>query len=54
MKDGQLGMIFNVPWLKPYLFHKVTKAREIARTNGFSVRYWPGKIYRNSVNMNKM
>ncbi len=42
-KIGSLAVIENLPWLKPYLFSSVKKAREIADKLGYSVRYWPGR-----------
>lgn len=46
--EGKLDLIFNLPWMRPFLFSSVKKARQVAVKEGLTVRFWKGKKYPNS------
>ena len=45
--DGKLTKLCDLPWLKPYLFSSVKKARKVAKEIGFVVTYYNGKAVTN-------
>lgn len=53
-RDGQLMMIFNLPWLRPYLFCSQIAAQKIAKKNHGYISEWLGKLYENSPDNNDM
>ena len=51
---GNLGHIFNLPWLKPYLFCSQIEAQKIAKKHRGVIRFWKGKTYENSPDNNDL
>lgn len=51
---GNPGMIFNLPWLRPYLFCSQIEAQEFATRYRGWVMIWRGKLYENSPDNNRM
>ena len=47
-KHQQLRMIYNLPWLRPYLFCSAIEAQMCAQNNRAIVFQWPGRIHENS------
>lgn len=48
LKNGNLGWVSNLPWVRPYLFQTYKDASDIAQATHTSARYYEGKIYKNS------
>ena len=47
MANEELGMIYNLPWLRPYLFCSQTEAQKIAKERRCMILVWPGRTYEN-------
>jgi len=47
-KKGKLGWIYDLPWLRPYLFCSQIEAQTVASKMPGIILEWPGRVYENS------
>lgn len=53
-QNGKLRMIFNLPWLRPFLFATQIDAYVTAQKLAGNVFEWPGEIYENAEDDNML